>query len=383
MALAIERNSPPVLSGEFGPRWDYGDEEIELLTQVIRSGKLSRLGGTMVVQFERDFAAAHGVKYAQATTSGSASVHTAVGTMDPNPGDEIITTAITDFGTVIGILYQNAVPVFADVDPMTGNLDPASVEALITDRTRAILPVHLYGNPFDVDAMLDIARRHNLMLIEDCCQAQCATWRGKPVGSWGDFGADKGNPRQPIYEHYFLAPNYRMTDLQGAVGVAQQRKVQGYVDKKRRAAQCLDQLIGGEEGITLPPVHPHAEHSYWVYSFMIDPDVFGVSVRDFAGALRAEGMPANGPYLEYPISKYPALTGKVTYGTSQFPWGAAGVARDIDYANLQLPGAERFLETTILMLMNQSFTDEHIEGFGEAVRKVARTYRDRHARQGV
>src|SRR4051794_22022376 len=184
MALAIERNSPPVLSGEFGPRWDYGDEEIELLTQVIRSGKLSRLGGTMVEQFEREFAAAHGVKLAQATTSGSASVHTAVGTMDPEPGDEIITTAITDFGTVIGILYQNAVPVFADVDPKTGNLDPASVEANITDRTRAILPVHLYGNPFDVDAMLDIAKRHNLMLIEDACQAQCATWRGKPVGSW-------------------------------------------------------------------------------------------------------------------------------------------------------------------------------------------------------
>jgi dTDP-4-amino-4,6-dideoxygalactose transaminase len=250
------------------------------------------------------------------------------------------------------------------------------------------------------------------MLIEDACQAQCATWRGKPVGSWGDFGAfafggkhlsigdggmvttnheemafrlkwfaDKGNPRNPIYEHYFLAPNYRMTELQGAVGLAQQRKVQGYVDKKRRAAQCLDELIGGEEGITLPPVHPNAQHSYWVYSFAIDPDVFGVSVRDFARALQAEGMPANGPYLEYPISKDPALTDKVTYGKSHFPWGDHGLARDIDYANWPLPGADRFLERTILMLMNQSFTDENLEGFGTAVRKVASTYRDRHARR--
>lgn len=407
MALAIERNSPPVLSGSFGPRYDLGEEELELLAEVIHSGILGRVGGTKVLQFEQDFAAAHGVKYAQAVTSGTASVHTAIGVIDPNPGDEVITTGVTDFGTVIGILYQNAVPVFADVDPLTGNLDPKDVEAKITDRTRAIVPVHLYGNPCDLDAFIDLARRYNLYLVEDACQAQMALYRGRPVGSWGDFGcfafggkhmttgdggmvltnhdehafrlkwfADKGNPRRPIYEHYWLAPNYRMTELQGAVGIAQLRKVGTAVAKKQRAAAKLDALLANEEGITLTPVLPQATHSYWVYSFHIEPQVFGVSVRDFARALQAEGMPANGPYLEYPIYKYPALAEKRTYGTSRFPWSAADIARDIDYASIHLPGTERFLETTMLMLMNPSFTDEDIEGFGQAVKKVAGYYRE-------
>ena len=123
MAIAIERNAPPVRSGSFGPQWDLGEEEISELVDVIRAGRLGRLGGTKVDQFERDFAEMHGVTYAQAVTSGTAAVHTAIGVIDPNPGDEIITTSITDMGTIIGILYQNAVPIFADIDPVSGNLD--------------------------------------------------------------------------------------------------------------------------------------------------------------------------------------------------------------------------------------------------------------------
>lgn len=406
MAIAIERNAPPVRSGAFGPQWDLGDEEIAELTDVIRAGKLGRLGGTKVVQFEKEFADQVGVKYAQAVTSGTAAVHTAVGVIDPNPGDEIITTSITDFGTIIGILYQNAVPVFADIDPVTGNLDVNDVAAKITPRTKAIVLVHLFGNPGDLTPLIELARAHNLVVIEDCAQAQLAEYKGRSVGSWGDIGcfsfggkqmttgdggmvvtnrddfsdrlkwfADKGNPRQPVYEHNYLAPNYRMTDLQGAVGLAQLRKVGQVVAKKQWAANQLSEVISSEPGLSLQTVLPEARHSYWVYGFHMDPTRFRVPAEQFAAALQAEGVPANAPYLAYPIYKYPALAQKRTYGTSGFPWTSPDLARDIDYGSLSLPGSERFLETTIVIPMNPSYTEQDVEHFGIAIRKVAEHYR--------
>ena len=406
MAIAIERNSPPVRSGTFGPQWDLGDEEIEELIDVIRAGKLSRLSGTKVVQFEKEFAAQQGSKYAQAVTSGTAAVHTAVGVIDPNPGDEIITTSITDFGTIIGILYQNAVPVFADIDPVTGNLDVNDVAAKITPRTKAIVLVHLFGNPGDLTPLIELARAHNLVVIEDCAQAQLAEYKGRPVGSWGDIGCfsfggkhmttgdggmvvtnrddlsdrlkwftDKGNPRQPVYEHNYLAPNYRMTDLQGAVGLAQLKKVGLAVAKKQWAANQLNEVISSEPGLSLQTVLPEARHSYWAYGFHMDSTRFRVPADQFAAALQAEGVPVNVPYMVYPIYKYPALAEKRTYGTSGFPWTYPDVARDIDYGSLSLPGSERFLETTIVMLMNPSYSTQDVEQFGIAVRKVAEHYR--------
>ncbi|MCX6049176.1 MAG: DegT/DnrJ/EryC1/StrS family aminotransferase [Chloroflexi bacterium] len=406
MAIAIERNSPPVRSGAFGPQWDLGDEEIEQLIDVVRAGKLSRLGGSKVIQLEQDFAAKQGVKYAQAVTSGTAAVHTAIGVIDPNPGDEIITTSITDFGTVIGILYQNAIPVFADIDPLSGNLDVNDVAAKITPRTKAIVLVHLFGNPGDIAPFIELARAHNIVLIEDCAQSQLAQYKDRPVGSWGDLGcfsfggkhmttgdggmvitnrddfaerlkwfADKGNPRQPVYEHNYLAPNYRMTDLQGAVGVAQLKKVDEAVRRKQWAAHQLSEVVASEPGLTLQTVLPDARHSYWVYAFHMDPSQFSVPAKQFADALQAEGVPANSPYLVYPISKYPALAQQRTYGTSGFPWTDPSVGRNIDYGSLSLPGSERFLETAIVVPMNPSYTEQDVESFGAAIRKVAEHYR--------
>jgi perosamine synthetase len=406
MAIAIERNSPPVRAGDFGPQWDLGDEEIEQLIDVVRSGKLGRLGGTKVNQFERDFAEMQGVRYAQAVTSGTAAIHTAIGVIDPNPGDEIITTSITDFGTIIGILYQNAVPVFADIDPVTGNLDLDDVTAKITDRTRAIVLVHLFGNPCDLTPFVELARAHNLFLIEDCAQAQLAEYRGRLVGSWGDLGCfsfggkhmttgdggmvisnrddlaerlkwftDKGNPRQPVYEHQYLAPNYRMTDLQGAVGVAQLKKVGEAVRRKQWVANQLNEVVSSEDGLSLQTVLPDARHSYWVYAFHLDPEAFSVSGQRFAAALQAEGIPANSPYLIYPIYKYPALAQQRTYGTSQFPWSNTQIGRNIDYGSLSLPGSERFLETAVVIPMNPSYNEKDVVDFGLALRKVAHHYR--------
>src|SRR3989338_4023694 len=165
----------------------FNSEELKLVHEALLSQNLFCIGGTMVPRLEKEFAKVYGVPYAVASTSGTAAIHTALGALDLNPGDEVITAPITDLGTIIPILYQNAIPLFADVDD-TYNMDPADVERKITDRTRAIIVVNLFGNPCDMDAMVEVAKRHNIPLIEYCAQAHMTEYKGKYVGTIGDIG---------------------------------------------------------------------------------------------------------------------------------------------------------------------------------------------------
>ena len=273
--LAINGGTP-VRTQPFGPSHDFGDEDIAALTEVIRSGNPGK--GPRVAQFEREFAARHGVKHAISVTSGTAAMHVCIGAINPDPGDEIIVSPWTSGGSFIGALLHNCVPVFADIDD-TFTLDPKDVEAKITPRTRAIIAVHLFGNPCNMDELREIARRHQLFLIEDCCQAHFAEYQGQIVGTLGDingfsFGgkhlsagmggivltndeglwgrgvlfADAALPRAngPYeglpYANYFLAPNYKINDLIAAVLLTQLKKVDGYIANKIRAAQ---QIIEG------------------------------------------------------------------------------------------------------------------------------------------
>ncbi|MDP6380559.1 MAG: DegT/DnrJ/EryC1/StrS family aminotransferase, partial [Phycisphaerae bacterium] len=184
--LAIN-GGPKVRTTPFPQRTPFGEEEEKLVIKALRSQIIFRY--KMTQEFEEKFAAMYGMKYGIASTSGTASLHVAVGgAVNPNPGDEIITAPITDLGTIIPILSQNAIPIFADIDRRTYNMDPADVEAKITDRTRAILVVHLFGNACDMEAMVDIAKRHNLLLIEDCSQSHVTEYKGKYLGTWGDIG---------------------------------------------------------------------------------------------------------------------------------------------------------------------------------------------------
>lgn len=274
--LAIEGGSP-VRTTAFPSRAPFDDREIELVSQAIRSQTLFGYGGQRVGAFESGFAKLYDMRHAAASSSGTASLHVAVGVVDPEPGDEIITAPITDLGSVVPILYQTAIPIFADVDE-TYNMDPADVERKITPRTRAIMAVHLFGNPCDMDAMMDVARRHNLPLIEDASQAHLTKYKGRYVGTMGDIGCfslqqtkhmttgdggmtvtnhdewadrmhlftDKGWTRQPGWgprTYMFLAPNYRMTELQGAVGLAQLEKVQSVVDRRHKLGTLLSEKI--------------------------------------------------------------------------------------------------------------------------------------------
>jgi len=407
--LAIEGGEPirqkpfPTIADSSGR--DIGDEELELLTQVIRSGSLNRNGGTMVVKFEEEFASFYSRKYAIASTSGTAAIHIALGSLDLNPGDEVITGPITDIGTINPILFQNAIPIFADLDLRTYNMDPDSIEERITDRTKAILVVHLFGNPSDMNPIMKIAKEYNLYVIEDSCQAYLAEYKGKMVGTIGDIGcfslqqskhmtagdggitildddklgqrailfSDKAWPRAEGRVHPFLAPNYRMTELQGAVALAQLRKVKGVVERRRKAAASLTKRIKDIPGIITPYVAEDTKHSYWLYPLRIEEDVLGVSRDEFAKALNEEGIPG-GSYIANPVYMYEFLVKKRTYGDSGCPFNCPLYGREINYEEGMCPNSEAILKDILVLPMNEFFTEEDITDIAGGIGKVAEYY---------
>ena len=403
----------PVRSVGFGPQHDLGDDDIRELTEVIRSGALSRLSGTKVKRFEQEFAALNGVPYAQACTSGTAAVHVAVASLNMNPGDEVITTPLSDMGSIIGVLMQNLVPTFADIDPRTFVLDPVDVEKRLTDRTRAILAVHFFGQPCDMGALGEIARAHNLYLIEDCAQALLSEYKGRKCGTLSDiaafaFGgkhlttgeggmvitrkkdlfirarlfADKAWPRLGGERaSLFLGVNYRMSELTGALGVSQMRKVHGYVDRKRKATARLASLMADldGEGITLAYIPPENNPALWLYPIRVDENKLGMRTADFVAAVEQEGVSLIFPYAILPMNQYPVLADYLTYGTSGCPFKCAAYGRDIDYRSMSFPVVEQVMKDTVVIQVNQSWTEDDLNDIATAIRKVVRWQSKRNA----
>ena len=382
---------------------DLGDEEVALLTEVVRSGNLGRHGGKMVPQFEQEYAAHQGVKHCLAVTSGTAALHTAVGALQLDPGDEIITTTVTDMGTVIAILQQNHIPIFCDVDRRTMNLDPGKLEPLITDRTRALIAVHLFGQACDMDAIVDIARRHSLYVIEDCAQAHDAEWDGRRVGTIGDLGCfslqqskqittgdggivitdsdDLADRARMFHDKFYdrsgenrgvlrLGVNYRMTELQGAVALAQTRKLDSILQRRRGTAELLTSCLKELPGINPPWVHPKARHSYWIYPFQIDEETLGCSVADFRAAIQAEGLPWGTGYAGgIPICMYPAIRDHKAYGDSHFPWEQP-YGRNVEYRAEDYPETLWAQANTFVMNWNEGITESDVADMAHGFRKV-------------
>ncbi len=388
------RTSPlPSVMDASGRR--FGDEEVKAVERVLRSGMLSATWGAEVPALEREFADLLGAGHAVACSSGTAALHLAVAAVDPEPGDEIITTPISDMGTVFPIVMQNAVPVFADVDPITGNLDPATVAAAITPRTKAVMAVHLFGKPAPIRELRELCDQHGILLIEDCAQAYLApvgdTFAGRigHIGcfslqqtkhiSAGDGGlvvtddaalarrmrlfADKGWPRDTNERSYlFLALNYRMTELVGAVTRAQLSRLRGVVADRRTAAARATAGIGKLAGVTTPP--DPGDHVYWQYPLILDPEIAG-DLHEWAAALTAEGIPANGGYLTSPLYGAPALRDRLTYGQSGFP------LQDVEYPPGLCPNAEELINRRLLVLpWNENYTEADVDDIVAAVRKV-------------
>jgi dTDP-4-amino-4,6-dideoxygalactose transaminase len=399
--LAIE-GGEPFRREPFPQRKPFGEEAIALATEAIRTQNLFGLGGPKTTAFEREFAALYGAKHAVASSSGTAAIHIAIGTLDPEPGDEIISAPITDGGGIVPVLYQNCIPVFADIDE-TYTMDPADVERKITRRTAAIVVVHLFGNACDMDAMLDIARRHGIPLVEDCSQAHATKYKGRWLGTLGDIAAyslqqskllttgdggmtttsrddlaermflfrDKGWTRKPGWgprSYDFLAPNYRITELQSAVGLPQVKTVRAVVERRMALGTHLTGLISGIPGVGPAPVTPGSEHSYWTYPLRIE----AWPVAAFAEALTREGVAAGAGYIGEPIFLcMEALAAKKTFGRSGHPLDGCHGGRKIEYTRGMCPRTEEALRHMVNIWFNENYSTKDIEDVAGAIRKVA------------
>jgi perosamine synthetase len=380
-----------------------GAEEIEMVSLAISSGTLTSTKGTFVSAFQKRFARMLGVEHAYACASGTAAVHTAVAALDPEPGDEIVTSPITDMGALAPILYQAAIPVFADVDPQTYNITAKSIQRVLSAKTKAIVVTHLFGNPCEMGPIMDLARERNIPVIEDCAQAFLATYDGAPVGTIGTIGCfslqqgkhitcgeggivvsgDAALARRmylfinkawgygdPNPDHYFLAPNYRLSELQGAVALAQLEKLEQSVLRRVDLAAQLDQLLADIPGIETPLVRPKCTHTYWKYCLRVDPAQIRDGAVGLAAALRESGIFTVPRYIQKPAFMCEVFAQQRTFGNSRFPFTLAR-PEAVDYSRERFPGTFEALDRVLVVPWNDRFTEEHVAFIGSSIRDAA------------
>ncbi|MGR4009506.1 DegT/DnrJ/EryC1/StrS family aminotransferase [Leucobacter sp. 1207-22] len=354
-----------------------GDEERAAVDRVLRSGMIAQ--GPEVQAFEQEFGAhfVNGLPTV-AVNSGTSGQHLGLLAAGVGPGDEVIVPSFTFAATGNSVALTGATPVFADIEPNTFTLDPESVRAAITPRTKGIMPVHLYGHPFLVDDIEAIAREHGLAIYEDAAQAHGAQWGGRPVGTIGDFAMFSLYPTKNMtsgeggmitcataeiarnarllrnqgmetqYKNEVIGFNARMTDIHAAIGRVQLTKVDAWTAQRQQNALNLNEGLANIDGVTVPYVHPQAEHVYHQYTVRLDS-----SERDRIHlALKEEYGIGSGVYYPIPNHRLPSL--------ARFAPG------------LELPETERAASEVLSLPVHPSLTEEELDRIVTAVRKVAR-----------
>lgn len=348
-----------------------GDEEIAAVVEVLKSGQLAQ--GSVVADFEAAFRDYIGVKNAVATANGTTALHVALLAHGIGAGDEVITSPFTFIASANSILYTGAQPVFVDIEPDTFNINADRLEAAITSRTKAIMPVHLYGNPADMKAIMEIARRHDLAVIEDCAQAHGAEAYGHKVGSFGtgcfsfyptknmtsgEGGMVTSNDETMAetarllrehgarvrYHHEMLAFNFRMTNIHAAIGRAQMDKVVAWTAARQANAARLNELLDGV--VRTPTVRDWATHVYHQYTIRIPGG------RGDAQARMAEMGVGIGVHYPIPVHKQPMYV-------------------DRGYTD-SLPEAEKAAAEVISLPVHPSLTDDDLVTIADAVKSLVR-----------
>ncbi len=378
----------------------FGDAEKKNLGEVIDSGELFYVNGSKTKKFCARVEEYFGVEYCTTASSGTAAIHAAIGALEIPPGKEVITSSITDMGTLIGALYQNLIPVFADVDPHTYNITAESIKAKITPNTAAVIVVHLAGNPAQMDEIMAVAKEHGIPVVEDCAQSYGAKYKGKFIGTIGSAGcyslnafkhissgdggfvitndeelyvraanfADKSYDRLNTGRRLtVLAPCYRITELQTAVALAQMDKLDYITQRRHELGDRFNKGIAGLDGIMPHAVREGNYCTYWFTMLRVDPAF--CSRDQFASKLKAEGVPASGGYIERALYLEPVFAKK-----SFFPggiWPAERLAgRDVSYKEGDCPEAERVLATAIRININETQSEGTIDSWVEKVKKV-------------
>jgi perosamine synthetase len=297
-----------------------GEKELEYVTDCVRSGWVSSLG-EYVRRFEREFAAYCGVRYGVATHNGTVALHLVLAALGIGPGDEVIVPTLTFVATGNAVAYTGATPIFVDSEPVTWNIDAALAAQAITPRTRAIIAVHLYGHPADMDPLRALADEHGLTLIEDAAEAHGARYKGRRTGSLGDvavfsfygnkiittgeggmvvtddaalvercyFLENQAKSKENPYWHAEIGYNYRMTNVQAALGVAQLERIEEFIAARLRTVAHYDVRLAEVAGITRPPCAEWADNVYWMYTILIE-DGFGLDRDTLMARLRQRGI---------------------------------------------------------------------------------------------
>jgi dTDP-4-amino-4,6-dideoxygalactose transaminase len=347
-----------------------GEEERAAVDRVLRSGVIAQ--GPEVAAFEHEFGdALAGGREVVAVNSGTAGLHLGLLAAGVGPGDEVIVPSFTFAATANSVALTGATPVFADIEPRHFCLDPDAVEAAVTDRTRGVMPVHLYGHPADLTRLRQVADRHGLELYEDAAQAHAATWQGRPVGTFGTFAMFSLYPTKNMtsgeggmvacagpelarmvrllrnqgmerrYQNEIVGFNARMTDVHAAIGRVQLAKLPAWTSQRQANARFLDQHL---EGVTVPPVADEATHVYHQYTIRVSEDRDG-----FAKALADEHGVGTGVYYPIPNHRLPSFR-----------------------LALDLPETEKAAREALSLPVHPSLTDDDLDRIVTAVNTVAK-----------
>ena len=383
----------------------HGELEKRYLSEVIDADMLFYFFGTKVRDFEMRFARMYGMKHCIACSSGTAAVHMAVAALQLPLGSEVITSAITDMGSLTGILYQGLIPVFADIEPDTLNLSPTSVRERITERTKAIVVVHHSGLPADMDAFLRLGREAGIPVVEDCAQAYYCSYQGKLAGTMGAINAfslnhfkhitcgsggmvltnddqlryraslflDKCFQREEgVRNPFFLAPNYQMTELQGAVALAQLEKVQDIVERRNHLGTRLNQFLSEIAGVTPQAIPPGRKHAFFLYLFKLDLTALRCTSSEFSEALNAEGVPNKAHLITggRPVYLFDLFQNRSAFPGSTFPFTRPDGSGRV-YQKGDCPVAEEAFTCWITMNIYEHYSPLDMEEIAHGIGKVA------------
>ncbi|WP_248929443.1 UDP-4-amino-4,6-dideoxy-N-acetyl-beta-L-altrosamine transaminase [Paenibacillus hamazuiensis] len=393
--LAIHGGSPvrsTMLS--YGQQW-IDESDIDAVVQVLRGPFITQ--GPHIAQFEKEVAEYVGARYAVAFSSGTAALHGACHAAGIGPGDEAITSPITFVASSNCVLYCGGTPVFADIDPQTYNIDPAQIEKKITSRTKAIIPVDFAGQPADMERIMDIARRHDLTVIQDAAHSLGAEYNARKVGTLADMTMFSFHPvkhvttgeggvittdredlyqklqlfrshgitRDPgmllkdegpwYYEMHELGYHYRLTDMQAALGISQMKKLDEFVRRRRLIAAAYNESFQGMSGIRTPYQASYANSSWHLYMLRFQQDAFRVGRREIFEALRAENIGAHVHYI--PVYRQPYY-------------------QRLGYDRTEYPEAEAFYEEAITIPLFSKMSDNDVKDVLHAVQKVHAHYRN-------
>jgi len=410
--LAIDGGKRTVPEGAIKPWPPIGQMDRDAVLRVFDNQMLCGAGAPETVALQKEWAEYVGRRHCLATNSGTAALHMSLAAAQIGVGDEVIVPAYTFLASASCILHANSIPIFVDIDERTYNIDVSKIEEKVTERTKAILPVHLHGLPADLDEILAIAKKHNLIVIEDACQAHGAEYKGKKVGSFGEMAAFSQNSSKNlcggeggffvtdddtymmrgdmlrmfgdeiddetqlrVYNASILGYMYRTQELPAAFTRSQLKRLDENNAIRQKNCAALTEILSGYDWVTTPYVPSDRTHVYWMYIARFDPKKAGVdlSPREFRvaleKALHMEGVLV-GQWQIMPVPAQDLFQTKIGHGKG-FPWNSKFYDREITYDVADYPVASALCEDyTVIVGTNPPNGSEMLERYAEAIHKV-------------